>query len=156
MTAPPQGQSGATGRFAGRTAIVTAGGAGIGEAIALEWSRGDGRTVVGDIDQAAAQRVAATIAAEGGQALGFAMDVNQPDAIKPLIESALATFGGSIDALFNVVNITLDFPAGAISPIPAPTPQPAQAQQPAPQPTPLAAAPPQRPASADPIGDLLR
>jgi meso-butanediol dehydrogenase/(S,S)-butanediol dehydrogenase/diacetyl reductase len=106
MTLGMQGHSSA-GRFFGRTAIVTAGGAGIGEAIAFEWSRAGGRAVIGDIDQASAQRVAAAICAEGGEALGLPMDVNQPDAIKSIIDAALVTFGGSVNALFNVAGASL-------------------------------------------------
>jgi NAD(P)-dependent dehydrogenase (short-subunit alcohol dehydrogenase family) len=34
----------------GRVAAITAAGAGIGEAIALEWARRGGRSVLGDID----------------------------------------------------------------------------------------------------------
>jgi meso-butanediol dehydrogenase / (S,S)-butanediol dehydrogenase / diacetyl reductase len=97
----------AVNRFQGRTAIVTAGGAGIGEAIAQEWYRGGGRVVVGDLDRASAQRVAAAIRADGGQALGLPMDVNQPDSVQALINAALVTFGGTIDALFNVAGGSL-------------------------------------------------
>jgi NAD(P)-dependent dehydrogenase (short-subunit alcohol dehydrogenase family) len=103
----PEGQKSYITRFAGRTAIVTAAGAGIGEAIAREWGLGGGRTVVGDIDQASAQRVAAEICDDGGQAVGMQMDVNQSNAINSVIETALATFGGSIDALFNVAGASL-------------------------------------------------
>jgi meso-butanediol dehydrogenase/(S,S)-butanediol dehydrogenase/diacetyl reductase len=97
----------AVNRFDGRTAIVTAGGAGIGEAIAQEWYRGGGRVVVGDLDRASAQRVAAAIRADGGQALGLPMDVNKPDSVKSLINAALITFGGTINVLFNVAGGSL-------------------------------------------------
>ena len=102
-----EGEKSHMARFAGRTAIVTAAGAGIGEAIAREWSLGGGRTVVGDINQASALRVAAEICDQGGQAIGVEMDVNQPDAINSMVEAALATFGGGIDALFNVAGASL-------------------------------------------------
>jgi NAD(P)-dependent dehydrogenase (short-subunit alcohol dehydrogenase family) len=94
-------------RFCGRTAIVTAAGAGIGEAIAYEWSWGGGRTVVADLDRSSAQRVAEAIRQEGGDAIGLPMDVTQPDAVQSLINAGLVTFGGTIDALFNVAGASL-------------------------------------------------
>lgn len=93
-------------RFEGRTAIVTAAGAGIGEAIALEWSQGGGRTVVSDLDPDAAAAVAAGITESGGEAVAVPADVTTPDAAATLVETALAAFGG-IDALFNVAGANL-------------------------------------------------
>jgi len=106
MTSPTSDRGGA-GKLSGRNAIITAGGAGIGEAIALEWSRAGGRSVVGDIDPLAAQAVADAIRAEGGDAIGLRMDVNQPDAILELIDAAAGAFGGGVDALFNVAGGSL-------------------------------------------------
>ena len=98
---------GNTSRFVGHTALVTAAGAGIGAAIAREWGRGGGRVVLGDIDQSSARKVASEICSQGGKAIGIKMDVNQADDIKSMIQTALDTFGGGIDALFNVAGASL-------------------------------------------------
>ena len=93
-------------RFDGRTAAVTAAGAGIGEAIAREWVAGGGRVVVADLDAAAASRVAETIGAAGGEVLGVGADVKSLDDIRAMIATAVKAFGG-LDALFNVAGINL-------------------------------------------------
>jgi meso-butanediol dehydrogenase / (S,S)-butanediol dehydrogenase / diacetyl reductase len=59
----------------GRVAAITAAGAGIGEAIALEWARRGGRSVLGDVDGESAERVAGTIREAGGEAIAVRADV---------------------------------------------------------------------------------
>ena len=89
-------------RFEGRTAIVTAAGAGIGEAIARPWVASGGRALVADLDPAAASRVAAAI----GEARGLGADVKRLDDVRAMVAEAVKTFGG-LDALFNVAGINL-------------------------------------------------
>ena len=87
-------------RLAGRVAIVTGAGSGIGRAIA-ERLAGEGAAVV-----VAGRRVprldetVATITAAGGRALAVACDVADADQVQAMVEAAQRAFGG-LDALVN-------------------------------------------------------
>ena len=94
------------GRFQGRAALVTAAGAGIGEAIALEWSAGGGAAVVADLDRAAAERVAETIRSRGGQAIAIRADVKDDAEIRAMVEAGVQAFRG-IDVVFNVAGVNM-------------------------------------------------
>jgi NAD(P)-dependent dehydrogenase (short-subunit alcohol dehydrogenase family) len=94
------------GRFQGRAALVTAAGAGIGEAIALEWAAGGGMAVVADLDRSAAERVAESIRARGGEAIGVRTDVNDVAEIRGMVDAGVKEFGG-VDVLFNVAGVNM-------------------------------------------------
>ncbi|MDP9356987.1 MAG: SDR family NAD(P)-dependent oxidoreductase, partial [Chloroflexota bacterium] len=55
-------------RLDGRAALVTGAGSGIGREIALLYAKQGALVALGDIDEAAAERVAGEIAGAGGQA----------------------------------------------------------------------------------------
>jgi 3-oxoacyl-[acyl-carrier protein] reductase len=76
-----------------QVALVTGGGAGIGEGIALRLARDGAAVLVADIDAAAAERVAARIAAAGGTAAPFAMDVTQEAEVEAAVAEAGRRFG---------------------------------------------------------------
>lgn len=76
----------------GRVIVVTGGGAGIGEAICRTLADRDWRVAVTDVDQVAAERVAATI---GG--VGLALDVTDRASISAAADAAEAALG-PIDA----------------------------------------------------------
>ncbi len=65
--------------FAGRTALVTGGGRGVGEAIARELHAGGGSVAVSDVDIEAAQAVAKSLDETGKTAIALPLDVRSKD-----------------------------------------------------------------------------
>jgi 3-oxoacyl-[acyl-carrier protein] reductase len=94
-------------RLPGKVAFITGGGHGIGRASALTFAREGARVAVADIDLAAAERAAAQIAEQGGNALALELDVARADSVEAAVERAL-TWGGRLDALLNNAGITRD------------------------------------------------
>lgn len=90
----------------GRACLITAGGAGIGRAIALEWAAEGGSVVVGDIDQEAALETARQVEQLGGRAIGVRADVTDPDAMTAMLQ-ALGQLSDPLYALFNVAGASL-------------------------------------------------
>lgn len=87
----------------GRVALVTGSTRGIGRAIAAALVAAGARVAIVGRDQARADAVAAEL----GQAQGFACDVSDPAAVTRLIEAVEAAFG-SCDILVNNAGITKD------------------------------------------------
>jgi NAD(P)-dependent dehydrogenase (short-subunit alcohol dehydrogenase family) len=87
-------------RFAGRVAVVTGGGVGIGRAIAMRLASEGAGVAVLDIDEAAAAGTARVIVDAGGRVEPFRVDVTSPEAVRTGIDAVLDAFGG-IDVLVN-------------------------------------------------------
>jgi NAD(P)-dependent dehydrogenase (short-subunit alcohol dehydrogenase family) len=87
-------------------AIVTGGGAGVGEAIALRYAREGARVVVAEIEPARGEKVVNAIRQLGGDALFVQTDVASEQQIQALVETALARFG-QIDVLVNNAAVLL-------------------------------------------------
>ncbi len=81
------------GRLQGKV-ILVAGAGGIGDELVRRYAREGGAIVVGDIDAAAAQRVADEVAAAGGRVVGIGLDGADEKSIARAIERAAAEFGG--------------------------------------------------------------
>ncbi|WP_072751186.1 SDR family NAD(P)-dependent oxidoreductase [Rhodococcus maanshanensis] len=92
--------------LSGRTAIVTAAGAGIGRAIAIEWSSRGGSVVVADLKADAARSTAEEIERAGGESTWATVDVTDSEAMSGAVAAALEGYG-RIDALFNVAGASL-------------------------------------------------
>ncbi len=93
-------------RLAGRIAVVTGAGSGIGEAIARRFAAEGARVVIADINSAAGSRVAGEIEAEGGDALAVATDVASPDSVERMVAAVRAAWDAP-DILVNNAGINV-------------------------------------------------
>ena len=89
-----------TRRLAGRVAVVTGGGGGIGLAAARRMHAEGATIVVGDVD-----REAGTAAADDVSGLFVAVDVSDQDAVNALFDTAADSYG-SVDIAFNNAGIS--------------------------------------------------
>jgi len=96
-----------TGRFEGRTALVTGGGRGIGAATATRFAAEDARVVISDLDLEPAETVAAEIRTQGHRALAVACDVTDRASVEALVERAVQEYG-SLDILVTCAGILRD------------------------------------------------
>src|SRR5687767_5077015 len=80
--------------LAGRVALVTGGGSGIGRAIALALARSGAAVAVADLREAAAGATVEGIAGGGGRALSLAGDVSDRAAARLWVEETQAQLGG--------------------------------------------------------------
>jgi NAD(P)-dependent dehydrogenase (short-subunit alcohol dehydrogenase family) len=87
-------------RLAGKHAIVTGAGSGIGAAVARGLAREGAGVVAADRDLAGAEQTAAAIRAAGGRAIAVQVDVAQRPQVEALLAAGLAEFG-RIEILFN-------------------------------------------------------
>ena len=90
--------------LAGRVAIVTGGGGGIGRAICAVLARNGASVVVADLDVDSAGQTAASITGAGGKAVVVAVDVSGEDSVKAVYEQVLAQHG-QLDILVNSAGI---------------------------------------------------
>ena len=87
-------------RLAGKVAMITGAGSGIGRAAALLFGREGAAVVAVDVRADAAEETAKQVEADGGRAVGLAADVADDDQVRAAVDAAVQTFGG-LQVLYN-------------------------------------------------------
>jgi len=96
-----------TGRLAGKHAVITGGGAGIGRESALLFAREGAAVAVADVNAQAAEETAGDILKAGGKAVAITVDVADPASVEAMIAGAEAGLG-AVDILFNNAGVMLN------------------------------------------------
>ena len=90
-----------TGRLAGKIALITGVGGGIGAAAARRFAVEGARVAGCDLDHEAARRTEKEVRAQGGEiTVSGGVDLGDPGRAKEWVDRAVATYGG-IDVLYN-------------------------------------------------------
>jgi NAD(P)-dependent dehydrogenase (short-subunit alcohol dehydrogenase family) len=97
--------------FKGKVALITGAGNGIGRAAALAFAARGAKVVVVDRDAAGAERTAATIQQQGGEARWHVADVTKSAEVQGYVKAALDAYG-RIDCFFNNAGVE-----GKVAPI---------------------------------------
>lgn len=92
------------GRVAGKVALITGGGSGIGRATAQIFAREGAKVVVADIVAAGGEETVRLIKAAGGEAVFVKADVAQTTDVEAMVKKAVDTYG-RLDCAFNNAGI---------------------------------------------------
>jgi NAD(P)-dependent dehydrogenase (short-subunit alcohol dehydrogenase family) len=82
------------GRLAGKIAVITGGGSGIGRACALRFAAEGAKVSVADLDLAAAKETARRVAAGGAASLAVRVDTTDEAANDAMVAACVEAFGG--------------------------------------------------------------
>jgi NAD(P)-dependent dehydrogenase (short-subunit alcohol dehydrogenase family) len=93
-------------RLAGKVAIVTGGGSGIGRATAELFAREGAKVVLADYKAGAGVKTVQGINAAGGEAIFVQVDVSDSAQVQRMVQIAVEVYGG-IDILFNNAGVHL-------------------------------------------------
>ncbi|MBY0364022.1 MAG: SDR family oxidoreductase [Phreatobacter sp.] len=93
-------------RLAGKVAVITGGGSGIGRATALAFAREGARLALVDREPAGASETAALVTAQGGEVMVCISDVGEPGTADRDAAAILARFG-RIDILFTAAGFSV-------------------------------------------------
>ena len=102
------------GRLAGKTAVITGAGGGVGRASAQRFAREGAAVVCVDVADDANEETAELVRAEGGRALAQHADVTDASEVESVVSKAEAEFGG-LDIMFNNAGVMLDGDDDAVS-----------------------------------------
>ena len=100
-------------RLAGKSALITGAGSGIGRQTALRFAREGAAVAAADIDDGAGSETAAMISGTGGRAFSTRADVSQAQDCRRMIAEAEEAFG-RLDVLFNNAGISHLEDGGAV------------------------------------------
>jgi len=98
----------------GKVALITGAASGLGKAIAELYAKHGASVAIADINQQAADAVAAEINAAGGKAIGVAMDVTDEAAVDAGTDKVVATFG-QLDILISNAGVQIINPIDQFS-----------------------------------------
>ena len=93
----------------GKVALITGAASGLGKAIAELYAKHGASVAIADINQQAADAVAAQINADGGKALGVAMDVTSEDSVNAGTDKVVEAFG-ALDILISNAGVQIISP----------------------------------------------
>jgi len=79
--------------LAGKNAVITGGGSGIGRGMAIAFAEAGMNVVLADLDREAARAVQAEVEALGPRGLAVQTDVSKADSVETLAEAAFGEFG---------------------------------------------------------------
>jgi len=102
-----------TGRLAGKTALITGAGSGIGREAAVLFASEGAKVVVADRDAESGNGTLSRITADGGEALFVAVDVADAGQVEAAIAAAERTYG-ALQVLFNNAGIFPDGDGSAV------------------------------------------
>ncbi|WP_436911995.1 SDR family NAD(P)-dependent oxidoreductase [Halosimplex marinum] len=94
--------------LAGKTALVTGAGSGIGRASALRFAEEGANVVVADIDTDGGRETVDLIEDAGGDAVFVEVDVSDTESVERMVDAAVETYGG-LDFAHNNAGILTDF-----------------------------------------------
>jgi 3-oxoacyl-[acyl-carrier protein] reductase len=94
-------------RLKDKVAIITGSARGIGRATALKFAAEGAKVVVCDLEHQGIDKVVAEIAAKGGQAIGFTVNVTDPASIAAMVKGVTMKYA-RIDVLVNNAGIVDD------------------------------------------------
>ena len=94
-------------RLRDNVAIITGAGQGIGQATAIKFAREGAKVAVCDINEASVEGTVDLVLDDGGEAMGFVVDVTEKANIARMVEGVMARWG-RIDTLVNNAGIVED------------------------------------------------
>ena len=94
-------------RLKDNVAIITGAGQGIGQATAIKFAREGAKVAVCDINETSIAGTVDLIRDDGGEAMGFVVDVTEKDSIARMVDGVMAQWG-RIDTLVNNAGIVED------------------------------------------------
>ncbi len=82
-----------TGQFAGKVALVTGGGSGLGRATAVAFAEGGANVLVADVDDLGGRETVDLVGNAGAEALFVRTDVTNPAEVTAMVAATVAAFG---------------------------------------------------------------